>query len=555
MIYRTNFEKKTETGGFNLKLNLESLQNHQVWTNKKVIMPLYSVETMVKTTKENPTWLHFGGGNIFRGFIASLQQRLLNSKKAETGIVVVETFDEEIMEKIYKPHDNLSLNVTVDRSGAMTHEVVASVAEALTFADMARLREIFTKDSLEMVSFTITRKGYDLKNTHGDYLPSVEVDLNLGADATRHTMTILSALLLARYQAGEKPIALVSLDNCLENGTILRDAVVEIAQKWVENAKADQGFVDYLEDGNKVTFPHTMIDKMTPYPAGAVGEALTKLDIEDMTTTITQKGTYIAPYVNSERYFALFMEDRFPGKRPALEEAGVKFGRRSMIRGAENLKVSTCLSPLHTATAIFGSLLGIPTIGKTMEHDHVSNMVKTLGYLEGLPVARGVKNLDGKEYLDTVYEERLPNVMLADVPSRITRDCSEKMESRFGLTVKATQRKQGDVSEMVAIPLVVAGWFRYLMAVDDNGNDFVCSPDPMLEELQSALKNVKFGQPESYQGELLPYLTNKELFGVNYVRLGLSEKIEGFFVGMLRGEGAVNKTLFEAMIPVRSKLK
>lgn len=42
--------------------------------------------------------------------------------------------------------------------------------------EFERLREIFKKDSLQMVSFTITEKGYSLVNRKGVLLPEVEAD-------------------------------------------------------------------------------------------------------------------------------------------------------------------------------------------------------------------------------------------------------------------------------------------------------------------------------------------------------------------------------------------
>ena len=32
------------------------------------------------------------------------------------------------------------------------------------------------------------------------------------------------------------------------------------------------------------------------------------------------------------------------------------------------------------------------------------------------------------------------------------------------------------------IPLVIAGWCRYLMGIDDNGNEMELSPDPLLDD-------------------------------------------------------------------------
>ena len=45
---------------------------------------------------------------------------------------------------------------------------------------MARLKEIFVNPSLQMASFTITEKGYSLKDSKGDYLQAVLEDFEKG---------------------------------------------------------------------------------------------------------------------------------------------------------------------------------------------------------------------------------------------------------------------------------------------------------------------------------------------------------------------------------------
>ena len=69
------------------------------------------------------------------------------------------------------------------------------------------------------------------------------------------------------------------------------------------------------------------------------------------------------------------------------------------------------------------------------------------------------------------------------------------------------------------------------------------SPDPMLAQLTKELQGVRVGEPESYQGQLKPILQNEHLFGINLADTCLGERIEGYFVRMLEGEGAVRRLL------------
>ena len=129
-------------------------------------------------------------------------------------------------------------------------------------------------------------------------------------------------------------------------------------------------------------------------------------------------------------------------------------------------------------------------------------------------------------------------------PERIATDTSQKVGIRYGETLKAyLASNELKISDIKYIPLVYAGWFRYLLGVDDIGKERSISPDPMLEMLKETLDGVEFGKPETYNGQLKEILKNKSIFGVDLVEIGLSSDVEKYFVEMLEGEGAVSKVL------------
>ena len=99
------------------------------------------------------------------------------------------------------------------------------------------------------------------------------------------------------------------------------------------------------------------------------------------------------------------------------------------------------------------------------------------------------------------------------------------------------------VLSIPAIPLVLAGWLRYLKAVDDEGKEMACSSDPMLAQMQADLADVKVGEPESVKGKLQGILSNPVIFGVNLYEAGLADKVEVLLAEMLAGPGAVRATL------------
>lgn len=529
-----------------MKLNLSDLAAAG-WD--EIALPKYNIGVVRENTRVNPTWLHFGAGNIFRGFISSLQDTLLNAGIESTGIIAADTFDFEIIDRIFTEHDNLTLNVSLMADGSVKSEVLASVCEALK-ADssdknyMERFRQIAIDPSLQMISFTITEKGYAVKNTQGELMPVVKEDIANGPGKSKHAMSFVAGLLYERYKAGRLPVALVSMDNCSHNGEKLKSAVMTIANGWLEAGHVDSGFIDYISDESIVAFPWSMIDKITPRPSEKVQKMLEDMGMEDIAPIITSKKTFIAPFVNAEQPQYLVIVDSFPNGRPALEKAGVYLTDRDTVNKTERMKVTTCLNPLHTALAVYGCMLGYTLICEEMKDSELTRLVNRLGYVEGLPVVTDPGIISPKEFIDEVVKKRLPNPFMPDAPQRIATDTSQKVGIRFGETIKS-YAALGKTSELKAIPLAIAGWLRYLLGVDDNGEPIEISADPLKDELCAHLAGIELGKPESYCGQLKAILSNETIFGSDLCALGMDKLIEEIFVKEIAGKGAVRATLKE----------
>ena len=109
---------------------------------------------------------------------------------------------------------------------------------------------------------------------------------------------------------------------------------------------------------------------------------------------------------------------------------------------------------------------------------------------EGMPVVVNPVILDPKDFLQEVLCVRLPNPYIPDTPQRIATDTSQKMSIRYGETIKAYQKAGRSLKQLHAIPLVIAGWIRYLTGVDDSGNVMKLSPDPRIEELREKISDI-----------------------------------------------------------------
>ena len=512
-------------------------------------LPEFDYDTVHKNTVEHPHWIHFGAGNIFRAFQANVAQNLLNSGVLDTGLIAAEGYDYEIIEKSYRPHDNLSILATLKADNTVEKTIVGSIMESLILdskneAEYARLREIFKNPSLQMASFTITEKGYATANAKGEFFPAVAADFEKGPEAPESYLGKVVSLLYTRYTHGALPIAMVSMDNCSHNGDKLYAAVNAYAKAWTDNGLVEAGFLGYVNDQTKVTFPWSMIDKITPRPDAKVEAMLAEDHIGGLDAVVTSKNTYIAPFVNAEECEYLVIEDAFPNGKPALDKGGIIFTDRATVDKVEKMKVCTCLNPLHTALAIYGCLLGYTLISEEMKNPLLKNMVEVIGYKEGLPVVVNPGILDPKKFIDEVVNVRIPNPFLPDSPQRIATDTSQKLSIRFGETIKAYEASPDlHTEDLKLIPLVYAGWLRYLMGIDDEGREFTPSSDPLLEEARQYVADYELSFSPKDLSKLDALLANEKIFGVNLHDIGMDTLVKQYFAELSSGVGAVAAAL------------
>ncbi|MDR2136074.1 MAG: mannitol dehydrogenase family protein, partial [Treponema sp.] len=505
-------------------------------------LPAFDIEALREKTRAAPAWVHFGAGNLFKGYHAALAQRIAEGGFDGRGIIAIEPFDGEIIRRVYEPHDNLGLRVIMKAGGGLEVELIASVAEAVA-ADWERLKAIFRAPSLQVASLSITEKGYDLRGLDGAFRPEILGEFDSGPAAPVHAMTKLCALCRERWLAGAAPLALLSTDNFSRNGDRLRDAVLTVAREWEARRHAERGFTDWLSSPGSVSFPLSMIDKITPYPSERVRRHLEAF-FDGMEIVTTAKKSVTAPFVNTEEAEYLVVEDQFPNGRPPLEKAGVFMADRRTVDLADRMKVCTCLNPLHTALAVFGCLLGYRSIAAEMEDPDLAALARGIGRDEGMPVVADPGIIRPADFLEEVLARRLPNANIPDTPQRIATDTSQKLGIRFGETIKLyTARDDLDTGSLTLIPLVIAAWCRYLLGVDDGGAAFAPSPDPLLEELRRELAGVRPGSPATAAGKLRGILSNRKIFALDLYEAGLGGRIEACFAELLAGPGAVRETL------------
>jgi len=193
--------------------------------------------------------------------------------------------------------------------------------------------------------------------------------------------------------------------------------------------------------------------------------------------------------------------------------------------------------------SIYGCLLGYTLISAEMQDDDLRSFIQKIGYIEAMPVVTDPGVLNPYEFIGAVINKRLPNPFMPDAPQRIAMDTSQKLPIRFGETIKKYHARGLDKSNLSLIPLVLAGYARYLKGIKDDGTPFQPSPDPMLDELQAIVAPLEVGKTNQDYSCLRQLFSRRDVFGVDLYEIGLGEQIEDMVKELFAGTGAVRKTL------------
>ncbi len=538
-----------------MQLNYQGLKAKASWKEAGIELPSFDPAELAAKTGSKPRWIHFGPGNLFRGYIAHIAQRMIEAGALDRALFAVETMPSELLDAIWTWHDNLALQVCIHASGKMDKRVIGSVSHLVKSFDPTGWQELLTlakEPDMAYVSFTITEKGYQLEGLDGELKPTVKEDIDRGPDSAeplRDTPVILAAMLVQRYRAGAGPITLMSFDNFSHNGEKLYQSLKTVLTAWQQKGFIDEACCQAILSPDLLSCPNACIDKITPGANPKVAEHLAELGLEDLGMLTDSRGRQGAAFVNTETAEYLVVENRFAGGQTlALDKGSVYLTDKETVDRFERMKVCTCLNPLHTSLAVLGCLLKSPSIAAEMADPDLKRLVQHIGYVEGLPVVVNPGIIDPEAFLAAVLEERFPNPYVPDVPQRIACDTSQKVGIRFGETMLARQAK-GDLSSLKGIPFVIAAWARYLLAVDDEGQSFEPSPDPLLAELQPIAQKAAEHPTE---GCLAPLLSQTSIFRIDLVAAGLAPQIEAHFARMLEGPGSVRRELQSVLAEVNA---
>ena len=451
-----------------------------------------------------PGIVHLGLGGFHRAHMARYTHDLMQARAdmRQWGIVGAGLLPQDRrMAESLQPQDNLY--TLVERSfDAETVTVIGSLA-AVVFAgeDSTALLAAIDQPGIRIVSLTVTENGYCLNRATKRLDPAnalIQADL-ARPERPRSAVGILVEALRRRRAAGAPAFTALSCDNIQHNGAVLRGAVLALA------TLRDPALAGWI--AAEVSFPSTMVDRITPVTSDADRAALAE-----------RHGIADRWPVVSESFMQWVIEDRFPQGRPAWEEVGAQFV--DDVAPYEFMKLRL-LNTSHLAIAGIGRLIGYGTIDAAMADPAITRFMTALMERETGPTLPPVPGIDLGAYKRTLVE-RFANTAIKDTVERVNTDAP------LNVLVDPIRDRLAAGAPLDLLALALAAWLRRVRGVDEAGQ-----PIDVRHPLAALLRErAVAGGPDP-----APLLGIHELFG----DMGADERLlrpVGRWLGALYADGA-----------------
>lgn len=426
--------------------------------------------------------VHFGFGAFHRAHQALLTDRVLNAVGGDWGICEISLFSGDKLMTALRAQDHLFTVLEKGREGNQAI-IVGSVNECLNakLDGMDAIIEKFCEPQVAIVSLTVTEKGYCIDPATGKLDTNNErIVHDLQNPAEPHSVPgILVEALNRRRERGLRPFTVLSCDNIPDNGHVVRNAVIGMAEK------RNQELADWVRE--HVTFPGTMVDRIVP--------AATTESLQEITDTL---GVEDPCGISGEPFIQWVIEDNFVAGRPAWEEAGVEMVNDVMPWEQMKLRM---LNGSHSLLAYLGYLAGYQHISDCMADDSFRLAAHQLMMYEQAPTLR-VTGINLHQYAHNLLE-RFSNPALKHRTWQIAMDGSQKLPQRMLESVR-WHLQQGD--NWPCLALGIAAWMRYVSGTDDTGNP-IDIRDPLAKKIQALVEN------SSEKERVQALLSLTEIFG------------------------------------------
>ena len=323
-----------------------------------------------------------------------------------------------------------------------------------------RLLAAMGDPQVKIVSLTVTEKGYchdparcELIESHPDVLHDLA-----RPEAPRSALGFIVEALRRRRAAGIAPFTVLSCDNLPSNGATLHRVLKRLAE--LRELDLGRWFAD------AVLCPCTVVDRIVPATT-----------VEDRRRVAERLGCFDAWPAVTEPFSQWVIEDRFATGRPRFEDSGA-----TMVADVAPYELAKLrlLNGAHSALAYLGYLAGYETIADAMADAAFARFARGLMDDEAAPTlaAHGVGDL--AEYKRQLLE-RFENPALRHRTWQIAMDGSQKLPQRLLATARERLAAGAPIRRLA---LAVAGWMRYVTAVDEQGRA-IDVRDPIAARLKA----------------------------------------------------------------------
>lgn len=453
-------------------------QNSLAQIAKQIPCPTYNRQALKSGI------VHIGVGGFHRSHQAYyIHQLLENYNASDWGIcgVGLREADRRIYD-ILKKQDYLYTLIVQHPNGNVESEVIGALKDFILAVDTPSLViEKMAHPDTKIVSLTITEGGYNFNPSTGLFdFENADIQHELQhPNEPRTVYGFITAALNKRRTNGLPPFTVLSCDNILHNGDMARKMLLAFAKKQ------DIELAEWIEE--KVCFPNTMVDRITP--------VTTNSDIDYLQEEFGFKDEW--PVI-CEPFIQWVVEDNFSNGRPAFEKLGVQFV--SDVTPYEKMKIRL-LNAGHSVLGIPGALHGHPTINTCMEDAVFASFMRQFMDKEASPVLDAVEGIDLEKYKDSL-EERFANPNIKDSVSRICAESAAKLPKFLIPTIQENLAKGGSIEYAT---LIIAAWCYYSDVGVNEKNEPLEILDVMKNELHQAAKETKV--------DPLTFLKQSEIFG------------------------------------------
>jgi fructuronate reductase len=397
--------------------------------------------------------VHFGPGAFHRVHQAWFVEKLL-ATDPRWGICGVSLRSTDVRDALV-PQDGLYTLASLDAN--TSYQIIGAMKEVLVAPQNPQaVLEQLCSTTTHVVTITVTEKGYCL-GADGN-LDMAHADIRRDLSSPQSPTSLIGYLVEAlrrRRDSGAGPLTVVSCDNLVDNGTRLARAVCQLAE-----AGNDRNLVHWIEE--KVAFPRTMVDSITPATTDALRQKVNEvLGVDDRWP------------VQREGFVQWVIEDRVAGVVPDWESAGVIVTDDVPAYDRAKLRL---LNGAHSSLAYLGLLAGHETVAQAMGDVDLAAFVGTMMKRDILPTIKAPRGLDLAVYVEAILK-RFRNPAIRHALAQIAWDGSQKLPFRLLGTI-SDNLKAGRSIDRLCIP--IAAWFHFVRRKAVSGEQVV---DPLAKKL------------------------------------------------------------------------